>query len=110
MPGRSDTDMMWDVLLRATARELFVLWEGSAKPEQDVIGRKDHVVVITNVGGGDTFSIQGKVGSGSWENVSGATGLTTNVSTRFSGLWDYLQAVRTAGTGTATKLELRSRY
>lgn len=86
-----------------------LLWNGANAVQADVTGRYYHAVQVSGIELADSLDIEGTLDGTAWEKITGQTGIIANGIRQFTGLFAKLRAVRTAGTGSATRAKLMSR-
>ena len=85
------------------ARQLYNAGGAGATGPQtplNVTGRYYHAVQVTGIAGSDSFNIEGSLDGVNWNTVGSA--IAANGITQFTGMFTYLRANKTAGTGTAS--------
>jgi hypothetical protein len=81
---------------------------GATGPQSmlNVVGRYYHSVQLSGVAGADSFNIEASLDGATWNTVGSA--ITANGITQFTGLFAFLRANKTAGTGTASVITVLS--
>ena len=92
--------------MRVCSRSTVRSTHPNAKNPVDVTGRYFHAVQVLGLDGGDSFKLQGTLAykDEGWADITGATALTANGITQFTGVFRQIRAQKTAGAGTATRL------
>lgn len=73
------------------------------------LGRYYHAVQVTGIAGSDSIAIEGSLdGTTFVAAASAVSALIANGIVQFTGLFNFLRATRSSGTGTATNVYLLS--
>jgi hypothetical protein len=78
-----------------------------------VVGRFNHALQISTIDGSDSYKLQGRIGSGPFVDIvkdDVTATMTADGFFRFSSVVDDIKVVKNSGTGTASFIQLRSRF